>query len=66
MQRAKLYVYIASLVMVVLCLAGSAYMALALPSESADRFFFQVVTVIFLAVVVWFGKNVFDMIRDIG
>lgn len=50
--------------MVILCLIGSGYMAVALPADSPDKFFFQAVTVVFLVVALWFGKNVKDVIDE--
>lgn len=54
----------ASLVFCIICFGASAWMAYSLPSGNSDVSIFVLFALIFLAAAVWFGMNVFNLIKS--
>lgn len=53
-----------SLVFVVLCLGASVYFSVVLPEGNENLSTFYIMDVIFAGAAVWFGVNVYNLIRN--
>ena len=64
MEILKKIMMMASLVFCIICFGASAWMAYSLPSGNSDVSIFVLFALIFLAAAVWFGMNVFNLIKS--
>ncbi|MBR6197754.1 MAG: hypothetical protein IKQ72_09155 [Bacteroidaceae bacterium] len=64
MELLKKIMMMASLVFCIICFGASAWMAYSLPSGNSDVSIFVLFALIFLAAAVWFGMNVFNLIKS--
>lgn len=64
MEKAKLFFFVLSLLLIVLCLLGCLTMAYLLPNDSTDRMYFCGMSVVFFVVAIWFSFNLRNFIRQ--
>lgn len=64
MERAKLIVTSVSLLLVIFCLAVCVYFCVELPEDDANISTFQMMSWLFGAATLWFGFNVYSLIKS--